>query len=173
VYTYEILIVNRVRIFTSQTHTRLLNGWRFFPISIPMRTIFVPYPYPNRRILHGLADIRSSLTSLRRPYFLLPSIGNLNEAAFIIHTPSMPCRLASLVSRIFVVACECGTHALPRTDRKHGMVLQWLVVHNCFFSFWIKVSCFDSYIAAILRDKNTLETVETIRTGFSVFQFIC
>jgi hypothetical protein len=28
VYTYEIPIGNQVRIITSQTHTRLSNGWR-------------------------------------------------------------------------------------------------------------------------------------------------
>jgi hypothetical protein len=55
---------NRVRVIASQTHTRLPNGWRFCPISIYMGIIFVPYPYPNRRILHGLAGIGSPLTSL-------------------------------------------------------------------------------------------------------------
>ena len=64
VYTYEIPMGNRVRIIASQTHTRLPNGWRFCPISIPMGTIFVPYPYPNRGIPHGLAGIGSPLTSL-------------------------------------------------------------------------------------------------------------
>jgi hypothetical protein len=59
---------NRVRIIASQTHTRLPNGWRFCPISIPMGTIFVPYPYPNRGINHGLAGIGSPLTSLRQPH---------------------------------------------------------------------------------------------------------
>jgi hypothetical protein len=54
---------NRVRIIPSQ-HTRLPNGWRFCPISIPMNTIFVPYPYPNRGIPHGLVGIGSPLTSL-------------------------------------------------------------------------------------------------------------
>jgi hypothetical protein len=34
-----------------------------------MGTIFVPYPYPNRGILHGLAGIGSPLTSLG-PIFL-------------------------------------------------------------------------------------------------------
>jgi hypothetical protein len=65
VYTYEIPMSNRVRIIAFQTHTRLPNGWRFCPISIPMGTIFVPYPYPNRGIPHGLAGIGSPLTSLR------------------------------------------------------------------------------------------------------------
>jgi hypothetical protein len=64
VYTYEIPMGNRVRIIASQTYTRLPNGWRFCPISIPMGTIFVSYPYPNRRIPHGLAGIGSPLTSL-------------------------------------------------------------------------------------------------------------
>ena len=64
VYTYEIPMGNRVRIIASQTHTRLPNGWRFCPISIPMGTIFVPYPYPNRGIPHKLAGIGSPLTSL-------------------------------------------------------------------------------------------------------------
>jgi hypothetical protein len=63
-YTYEIPMGNRVRIIASQTHTRLPNGWSFCPISIPMGTIFVPYPYPNRGIPHGLAGIGSPLTSL-------------------------------------------------------------------------------------------------------------
>jgi hypothetical protein len=63
-YTYEIPMGNRVWIIASQTHTRLPNGWRFCPISIPMGTIFVPYPYPNRGIPHGLAGIGSPLTSL-------------------------------------------------------------------------------------------------------------
>jgi hypothetical protein len=57
---------NRVRIIASQTQTRLPNGWRFCPISIPMGTIFVSYPYPNRGIPHGLAGIGSPLTSLLR-----------------------------------------------------------------------------------------------------------
>jgi hypothetical protein len=69
VYTYEIPMCNRVRIIASQTHTRLPNGWRFYPISIPMGTIFVPYPYPNRGIPHGLAGIGSPLTSLVLPHF--------------------------------------------------------------------------------------------------------
>jgi hypothetical protein len=64
VYTYEIPMGNRVRIIASQTHTRLPNGWRFCPISIPMGTTFVPYPYPNRGIPHGLSGIGSPLTSL-------------------------------------------------------------------------------------------------------------
>jgi hypothetical protein len=64
VYVYEILTGNRVQIIASQTHTRLLNGWRFCPISIPMGTIFVSYPYPNRGIPHGLSGIGSPLTSL-------------------------------------------------------------------------------------------------------------
>jgi hypothetical protein len=64
VYTYEILMGNRVWIIAFQTHTRLPNGWRFCPISIPMGTIFVSYPYPNREIPHGLASIRSPLISL-------------------------------------------------------------------------------------------------------------
>jgi hypothetical protein len=64
VYTYEIPMGNRVRIIAFQTHTRLPNGWRFCSISIPMGTIFVPYPYPNRGIPHGLASIGSPLTSL-------------------------------------------------------------------------------------------------------------
>jgi hypothetical protein len=68
VYTYEIPMGNRVRIIAFQTHTRLPNGWRFCPISIPMGTIFVPYPYPNRGIPHGLAGIGSPLTSLVRRY---------------------------------------------------------------------------------------------------------
>jgi hypothetical protein len=55
---------NRVRVIASQTHTRLPNGWRFCPISILMGIIFVPYPYPNREIPHGLAGIWSPLTSL-------------------------------------------------------------------------------------------------------------
>jgi hypothetical protein len=55
---------NRVRIIASQTHTRLPNGWRFCPISIPIGTIFVSYPYPNRGISHGLSSIGSPLTSL-------------------------------------------------------------------------------------------------------------
>jgi hypothetical protein len=63
-YTYEIPMGNRVQIIASQTHTRLPNGWRFCPISIPMGTIFVPYPYPNRGIPYGLAGIGSPLTSL-------------------------------------------------------------------------------------------------------------
>jgi hypothetical protein len=64
VYKYEIPMGNRVRIIAFQTHTRLPNGWRFCPISIPMGTIFVSYPYPNRGIPHGLAGIGSPLTSL-------------------------------------------------------------------------------------------------------------
>jgi hypothetical protein len=64
VYAYEIPMGNRVRIIASQTHTRLPNGWRFCPISIPMGIIFVPYPYPNRGIPHGLSGIGSPLTSL-------------------------------------------------------------------------------------------------------------
>jgi hypothetical protein len=56
---------NRVRIIAYQTHTRLLNGWRFCLIYIPIGTNFVPYPYPNRGIPHGLAGIGSPLTSLR------------------------------------------------------------------------------------------------------------
>jgi hypothetical protein len=64
VYTYEIPMGNRVWIIASQTHTRLPNGWRFCPIFIPMRTIFIPYPYPSRGIPHGLAGIGSPLTSL-------------------------------------------------------------------------------------------------------------
>jgi hypothetical protein len=64
VYTNEIPMGNRVRIIAYQTHTRLPNEWRFCPISIPMGTIFVPYPYPNRGIPHGLAGIGSPLTSL-------------------------------------------------------------------------------------------------------------
>jgi hypothetical protein len=68
VYTYEIPMGNRVRIIASQTHTRLPNGWRFCSISIPMGTIFVPYPYPNRGIPHGLAGIGSPLTSLSRTH---------------------------------------------------------------------------------------------------------
>jgi hypothetical protein len=63
-YTYEIPMGNRVRIIASQTHTRLSNGWRFCLIFIPMGTIFVSYPYPNREILHGLAGIESPLTFL-------------------------------------------------------------------------------------------------------------
>jgi hypothetical protein len=55
---------NRDRIIVSQTHTRLPKGWIFCPISIPMETIFVSYPYPNRGIPHGLAGIGSPLTSL-------------------------------------------------------------------------------------------------------------
>jgi hypothetical protein len=55
---------NRVWIIAPQTHTRLPNGWRFCPISIPMGTIFVPYSYPNRGIPHGLAGIGSPSTSL-------------------------------------------------------------------------------------------------------------
>jgi hypothetical protein len=70
VYTYEIPMGNRVRIIASQTHTRLPNGWRFCPISIPMGTIFVPYPYPNRGIPHGLSGIGSPLTSLITLVFL-------------------------------------------------------------------------------------------------------
>jgi hypothetical protein len=58
---------NRVRIIAYQTHTRLPNGWRFCPISIPMGTIFVSYPYLNRGIPHGLASIGSPLTSLAGP----------------------------------------------------------------------------------------------------------
>jgi hypothetical protein len=64
VYTYEIPMGNRVRIIASQTHTRLPNGWRFCPITIPMGTLFIPYPYPNRGIPHGLTGIGSPLTSL-------------------------------------------------------------------------------------------------------------
>jgi hypothetical protein len=64
VYTYEIPMGNRVQIIVSQTHTRLLNEWRFCPISISMETIFVSYPYPNRGILHGLAGIGFPLSSL-------------------------------------------------------------------------------------------------------------
>jgi hypothetical protein len=64
VYAYEIPMGNRVQIIASQTHTRLPNEWRFCPISILMGTIFVPYPYPNRGIPHGLSGIRSPLTSL-------------------------------------------------------------------------------------------------------------
>jgi hypothetical protein len=64
IYTYEIPMGNQVRIIASQTHTCLPNGWIFCPISIPMRTIFVPYMYPNRGIPHGLAGIGSPLTSL-------------------------------------------------------------------------------------------------------------
>jgi hypothetical protein len=64
VYTYEIPMGNRVRIIASQTNTRLPNGWRFCPIFIPMGTIFVSYPYPNRGIPHELAGIGSPLTSL-------------------------------------------------------------------------------------------------------------
>jgi hypothetical protein len=63
-YTYELPMGNRVRIIASQTHTRLPNGWRFCPISKPMGTIFIPYPYPNRGIPHGLAGIGSPLTPL-------------------------------------------------------------------------------------------------------------
>jgi hypothetical protein len=70
VYTYEIPMGNRVRIIASQTHTRLPNGWRFCPISIPMGTIFIPYPYPNREIPHGLAGIGSPLTSLPHTYLI-------------------------------------------------------------------------------------------------------
>jgi hypothetical protein len=55
---------NRVRIITFQIYIRLPNGWRFCPVSIPMRTIFVTYPYPNRGIPHGLAGIVSPLSSL-------------------------------------------------------------------------------------------------------------
>jgi hypothetical protein len=55
---------NRVRVITSQTHTRLLNGWRFCLISISMGIIFIPYLYPNRGIPHGLSGIGSPLTSL-------------------------------------------------------------------------------------------------------------
>jgi hypothetical protein len=73
VYTYEIPMGNRVRIIASQTHTRLPNGWRFCPISIPVGTIFVSYPYPNRGIPHGLAGIGSPLTSL----VLLPALLDL------------------------------------------------------------------------------------------------
>jgi hypothetical protein len=62
VYTYEIPMGNRVRIIASQT--RLPNGWRFCHISTLMGTIFVPYPYPNRGIPHGLSGIGSPLTSL-------------------------------------------------------------------------------------------------------------
>jgi hypothetical protein len=64
VYTYEIPMGNRVRIIASQTHTCLTNECRFCLIFIPMGTIFVPYPYPNRGIPHGLAGIGSPLTSL-------------------------------------------------------------------------------------------------------------
>jgi hypothetical protein len=64
VYVYEIPMGNRVWIIASQTHTRLPNGWGFCPISIPMGTIFVSYPYPNRVIPHGLSGIGSPLTSL-------------------------------------------------------------------------------------------------------------
>jgi hypothetical protein len=64
VYTYEIPMGNRVQIIASQNHTRLPNGWRFCPIFIPMRTIFVPYLYPNRGIPHGLGGYRVPLTSL-------------------------------------------------------------------------------------------------------------
>jgi hypothetical protein len=60
---------NRVWIIASQTHTCLPNGWRFCPISIPMGTIFVSYPYPNRGIPHGLAGIGSPLTSLLVAWF--------------------------------------------------------------------------------------------------------
>jgi hypothetical protein len=63
-YTSEIHMGKRVRIIASQTHTHLPNGWRFCPISIPMGIIFVPYPYPNRGIPHGLSGIGSLLTSL-------------------------------------------------------------------------------------------------------------
>jgi hypothetical protein len=62
VYAYEIPMGNQVWIIASQTHTRLPNEWRFCPISIPMGTIFVPYP--NRGIPHGLSGIGSPLTSL-------------------------------------------------------------------------------------------------------------
>jgi hypothetical protein len=64
VHMYEIPMGNRVRTISSQTHTRLPNGWRICPICIPMGTNFVPYPYPNRGIPHGLAGIGSPLTSL-------------------------------------------------------------------------------------------------------------
>jgi hypothetical protein len=64
VYAYKIPMGNRVRIIASQTHTRLPNGWRFCPISIPMGTIFVSYPYPHRGIPNGLSGIGSPLTSL-------------------------------------------------------------------------------------------------------------
>jgi hypothetical protein len=66
VYTYEIPMGNRVRIIASQTHTRLPNGRRFCLISIPMGTIFVPYPYHNRRIHHGLAGIGSPIDISRQ-----------------------------------------------------------------------------------------------------------
>jgi hypothetical protein len=35
-----------------------------------MGTIFVPYPYPNRGIPHGLAGIGSPLTSLAEGSFI-------------------------------------------------------------------------------------------------------
>jgi hypothetical protein len=64
VYAYKILMGNRVWVIASQTHIRLPNGWIFCPISIPMGTIFVSYPYPNRGIPHRLSGIGSPLTSL-------------------------------------------------------------------------------------------------------------
>jgi hypothetical protein len=54
-----------------------------------MGTIFVPYPYPNRGIPHGLAGIGSPLTSLIRTVKarfkikLLPKYEQLLEAKLI------------------------------------------------------------------------------------------
>jgi hypothetical protein len=81
-YTYEIPMGNRVRIITSQTHTRLPNGWRFCPISIPMGTIFVPYPYPNKGIPHGLAGIGSPLTSLYMPLIVKYEFLSINGLSY-------------------------------------------------------------------------------------------
>jgi hypothetical protein len=72
---------NRVRIIASQTHTRLPNGWRFCPIFIPMGTIFVPYPYPNRGIPHGLSGIGSPLTSLSETQHAMHTMLENNWAA--------------------------------------------------------------------------------------------
>jgi hypothetical protein len=64
-FTRWILSIgNRVRMIACQTHTHLPYGWGFCPIFITIGTIFVTYPNPNREISHGLAGIRSPLTSL-------------------------------------------------------------------------------------------------------------
>jgi hypothetical protein len=125
-YMYEIPMGNRVRIVASQTHTRLPNGWRFCPISIPMGTIFVPYPYPNRGIPHGLAGIGSPLTSLslgspprstrRDP---LASIGRPQS------TPNPPGEKTPVVQdRLLDNHQNCGVHdrlggRLHRNDQRH------------------------------------------------------